>query len=60
LAGAQDLYEREIGVSFHARLREDMVFDSPAQLARQIAVDVGMTREVLRGLSPVHTRVSLR
>jgi len=60
LAGAQDLYEREIGISFHARLREDMVFDSPAQLARQIAVDVGMTREVLRGLSPMHTRVSLR
>jgi len=29
-------------------------------LARQIAVDVGMTREVLRGLSPMHTRVSLR
>ena len=60
LAGAQDLYGREIGVAFHERLREDMVFDSPAQLAGQIAVDVGRTREVLRSLSATQMRVSPR
>ena len=49
LAGGQDLYECEIGVAFHERLRKDVVFESPALLARQIAEDVGRAREVLRG-----------
>jgi riboflavin kinase / FMN adenylyltransferase len=58
LEGAQNLYEREIGVAFHEWLREDMVFDSTALLTRQIAADVGRTREVLRGLCSAQPRVS--
>jgi riboflavin kinase/FMN adenylyltransferase len=58
LVSSPDLYEREISVAFHERVRDDMVFDSPASLARQMARDVDRTHEILQGLSATKTRVS--
>jgi riboflavin kinase / FMN adenylyltransferase len=57
LVSSPDLYEREVSVAFHERVRDDMVFDSPALLARQMAQDVDRTHEVLNGLSAARTRV---
>jgi riboflavin kinase/FMN adenylyltransferase len=58
LVSAPDLYDREVSVAFHERVRDDMVFDSPASLARQMGKDVDRTHEVLQGLSTTKTRVS--
>ncbi|HEY3197540.1 MAG TPA: bifunctional riboflavin kinase/FAD synthetase [Nitrospirales bacterium] len=58
LVTAPDLYNREINVAFHERVRDDMVFDSPALLAGQMAKDVERTHEILQGLSATKTRVS--
>ncbi|TLY37558.1 MAG: bifunctional riboflavin kinase/FAD synthetase [Nitrospirae bacterium] len=46
----QDLYDREIAIFFHARLRPDQTFESADLLTQQIAADVARTREILRGL----------
>jgi riboflavin kinase/FMN adenylyltransferase len=50
LDGAQELYDREVTVVFHERLRGDQAFPSADLLGRQIAADVDRTREILRGL----------
>jgi riboflavin kinase/FMN adenylyltransferase len=53
-----ELYEREISVAFHERVRDDMIFNSPALLARQMAQDVDRTHEILQGRAATKTRVS--
>lgn len=42
------LYGKEIGISFIVRVREERRFGSVADLRRQIALDVGRVRDVIR------------
>ena len=44
-----DLYGEEVEVSFVKRLRDEIAFASPAELAAQIARDVEDTRRALDG-----------
>lgn len=46
-----ELYGEEADTSFIERLRDEMRFDTPDALVRQIAKDVERTRDVLRGRS---------
>lgn len=47
----RDLYGQRVTVEFVGRLRGDHAFDSPGELAAQIARDVGRAKELLRGSS---------
>jgi FAD synthase len=47
-----------VTILFHERLRDDQTFESADCLARQIAVDVARTRDILRGLAGVPARPS--
>ena len=42
-----DLYGRFLAISFRAKLREEVRFDGPEDLIRQIRLDVERVREVL-------------
>jgi riboflavin kinase/FMN adenylyltransferase len=44
-----DLLDRPMSIEFWARLRDEQRFDSPEELARQIALDVDRTRELVPG-----------
>jgi riboflavin kinase/FMN adenylyltransferase len=41
------LLGHDISVEFWARLRDEVRFDSPEELSKQIALDVKRTREVV-------------
>ena len=54
----RDLYGCRVTILFQERLRDDQTFESADCLARQIAVDVARTRDILRGLAGVPARPS--
>ena len=42
----EDFYGEEVGVAFHKRLRGEMKFSSPVDLARQIRLDISRAEEL--------------
>lgn len=60
LDGGRELYDQDIAVAFHERLREDRVFESPDLLARQITEDVDRARSILRRVPRAAAPAALR
>ncbi|HEV2953629.1 MAG TPA: riboflavin biosynthesis protein RibF [Candidatus Dormibacteraeota bacterium] len=53
-----DLYHQRLELRFVARLRDEIKFDSPAELVEQIQKDVTRTRGLLEATPPTHPHPS--